>query len=270
MIAQQIHVGFPKARDGSDVFPIALKGIGIHLFTCGQHGGDDVFTEIVGGIGIGIVGLQILHQFLAVEDIDTHGSLGAVGLLGLFTELVNGIILIGAHDTEAACLLDRHVDNGDGAIGAHLLMIAEHLGIVHLIDVVTRKNENILCIIAVDKLQILINGIGSAAVPVSAVLTLIGGEDLHAAVSAVEIPRQTVADVLIEYQGLILRQNADGIDAGIDTVGKGEIDDAVFAAEGYGGLCGFGGQHVKSASLAACKQHGDAFFLSEHDNASYV
>ena len=60
---------------------------------------------------------------------------------------------------------------------------------------------------------------------------------MYAAVQAVQIPWLSVADVLVEQQRLVLRQDTDCVDAGIDAVGEREINDAVLAAERNGGLC---------------------------------
>jgi hypothetical protein len=60
---------------------------------------------------------------------------------------------------------------------------------------------------------------------------------MYAAVQAVQVPWLSVADVLVEQQRLVLRQDTDCVDAGINAVGEREINDAVLAAERNGGLC---------------------------------
>ena len=65
-------------------------------------------------------------------------------------------------------------------------------------------------------------------------------------------------------------QNTDRINTGVDTVGKGKINDAVLTAEGDCGFGCFGSQRVKSRALAACQQHCDTFFFLEHKNHSFV
>ena len=86
---------------------------------------------------------------------------------------------------------------------------------------------------------------------------------MDAAVGAIQIPGLAVAQVAVQLQGAVLGEDADGVDAGVDTVGQGEVDDAVLAAEGNGGLCHMAGQGVQAAALAAGQQHGNHFFL--HD-----
>ncbi len=88
-----------------------------------------------------------------------------------------------------------------------------------------------------------------------------GRQDMYAGVHAVEIPRLAGADVFVQLERLILRQNADGIDAGVHTVGKREIDNAILASERHCGLCKVLRENPKAASAAACQQHGDYFLL---------
>ena len=59
----------------------------------------------------------------------------------------------------------------------------------------------------------------------------------------------------------------DGVDAGVDAVGQGEIDDAVLAPEGDGGLCHVAGEGVETAALSSGQQHGYNFFF--HTVTSY-
>ena len=136
-----------------------------------------------------------------------------LGFGGLLFEFIDAAVLIGIHDTEAARLLDRHIDNGDGGGSVHLLVVVEHGAIVHLIDVVAGEDEHIVGIIAVDEVEVLVDGIGRALVPVGGLAALIRRQHHDTAAHAVKVPRLAVADILIEHQRLILGQYADGIDA---------------------------------------------------------
>ena len=121
-------------------------------------------------------------------------------------------------DAEAACLLQRNLQHRDGAVRILLLVIAQHVRIVHAVDVIARENDDIFGVVLVDERHVLIDGVGSALVPVGLFLPLIGRQNLDAAIGAVKIPRQPVADVLIEHQRLVLRQHAHRVDARIHTV----------------------------------------------------
>ena len=98
-----------------------------------------------------------------------------------------------------------------------------------------------------------------------AIGTGIGRQNAHAAVGVVEIPGLAVADVLIEFQGLVLGEDAHGVDVGIHAVGKGKVDDAVLTAKGNGRFGGVLRQDLEPAALAAGQEHRDtALFLKIH------
>ena len=151
-----------------------------------------------------------------------------------------------------------------------LLMVLHHGGIVHLIDMVTGEDDHIVGVVPVDKVDVLVNGVGRALVPAALlVVALIRGQNLGAGMGLVQVPGLAVADVFIQLQGLILGQDAHGINAGVDAVGQRKINNAVFAAEGNGGLRGLFRQDLESAALATGQKHGDAaFFLKIHGHSS--
>ena len=131
---------------------------------------------------------------------------------------------------------------------------------------VARKNQHIVGVIALDKANVLVDGICRALVPLGVFALGIGRQHLHAAVRGVEAPRLAVADVLVQLQRLILGQNADGVNLGVDTVRQREIDNPVFAAKGDRGLCRVLRQNHQPASLTARQQHGDTTLLLKLHN----
>ena len=110
---------------------------------------------------------------------------------------------------------------------------------------VARQDEHVLGVVAFNEVDVLVNGVGSALVPVGTSGRLIRRQHMYAAVQAVQVPWLSVADVLVEQQRLVLRQDTDCVDAGIDAVGEREINDAVLAAERNGGLCQLFGEGVQ-------------------------
>ena len=179
-------------------------------------------------------------------------------------------VVVDEHQTEARSLLPRNFEGSDGAVGVLLFVIGEHLGVVHFIDVVAGENKNIFGRIAVDEVDVLIYGVRGVLVPLGALYLLIGGKDMHAAVLSVEIPRLTVADIVVELKRLILREHADGVYAGVDAVRQRKIDYPVLAAVGNGGFCHVLGQNTEPAALTACEQHSDTFCFSGHVYSSLL
>ena len=123
-----------------------------------------------------------------------------------------------------------------------------------------------------NKIDVLIDGIGSALIPATLfVVPLIGGQNLGAAMGLVQTPGLTVTDVFIQLQRLVLGQNANSIDAGVYTVRKWKVNDTILSAEGYSRLGGFFCQNLQTAALTACQKHGDtAFFLKIHADNSFI
>ena len=146
-----------------------------------------------------------------------------------------------------------------------LLVETKHSSIVHLIDVVAGQDQHVIGVIALNKRDILIDGVGRTLIPLGILALGIGRQNLHATVRRVQAPRLTVADVLVQFKRLILCQDADRIDFGVYAVGKWEINDAVLAAERDGRLGRVFRQDHQTAALTTCQEHGDTtFFLKLH------
>ena len=137
---------------------------------------------------------------------------------GLFLEFRDRVVFVHAHDAKARRILPGHLHNGDGTVRARFFVVGEHLGVIHLVDVVAREDEHILGVVHVDKADVLEDGVGRALIPRRTARALIRRQDVHAAVRAVEIPRLARADVAVELQRAVLRQNADGVDASVGAV----------------------------------------------------
>ena len=83
---------------------------------------------------------------------------------------------------------------------------------------------------------------------------------MYTSVKAVQIPRLTVSNIFIQYQWLILCQNAYRINSGIDTVGKRKINDTIFPAKWNCWFCELLGLCIQSGTLSAGKKHRNHFF----------
>ena len=259
---EHIHVRVPEADDRADVAPVALEPVRQELFPGGEHLGDDVLAEVLVGVGVGLVLDQIPAQHLPVEDVDAHARKVALRVGGLFLKFLDEAVRPDVHDAEARGLVHRHLDDRDRAGRAGLLMRAEHFVIVHFVHMVAREDEHAVGVIHLDEVHVLIDGVGRAGKPRPALpRALIRGQDVHAAVDAVEVPCLAAADVAVEQQGLVLREYADGVDAGVGAVGQREVDDAVLAAERETGLGDLRREGIQPRALPAREQHGDTVFF---------
>ena len=244
---EHVHVGVPEAGDGADVPPVALEAVGPELFAVCEHGGDDVLSEILAGIGILLVGDQVGTELLPVENVNAHGSQITLGVLGLLFELADIPVLTQVHNAEAGGLLHGNLQNRDGAGGVFLNVLTQHGGIVHFVDVVTGENQHVVGVVAFNEPHVLINGVGRAGEPGAFFSrALIGRKNVDAAVGNVQVPGLADADIAVKLQGFVLRQNADGVDAGVCAVGQGKVNDAILPAKGDAGFC-----HILCQSIQA-------------------
>ncbi len=112
----------------------------------------------------------------------------------------------------------------------------QHQPIIHFVDMVAGKDEHVLRLLGADRVNVLVNRIGRSHVPV-------GADPLHGRQNFNELAQflghdagPAFAYVAIERERLVLGEDVDPAQVGIDAVGKGDIDDAVSPAERH---CGF-------------------------------
>ena len=235
---KHIHVRIPQARYRADVAPVAVKAVRPELFARREHIGDDIFAEVLARIRVCLVLDKVLAELFPVEYINAHRGKIALGLLGLFLELLDIAVRAEVHDAEAGHLLHGDLQNGDGARRVLFHVLAQHFGIVHLINVVARENEHVVGVIHLDEAHVLINGVGRAGKPRARLACcLVRRQDENSAVGAVQIPGLAAAYVAVELKRPVLREHAHGVDAGVCAVGQGEIYNAVFSAKGHIRLC---------------------------------
>ena len=104
--------------------------------------------------------------------------------------------------------------------------------------------------------QVLPHGVGGALVPAGVVQRLLGGEDFHeAAVEGVE--DVGAADVLVQAGGVELREDVDAVQAAVDAVGDGDVDEAVLARHRHGRLGADLGEGIEPGALSAAEYESD-------------
>ena len=141
-----------------------------------------------------------------------------------------------------------------------LRVLAQHVGIVHLIDVVTGEYEHVFRVIVLDEADVLIDGVGRAGEPGAFLArALVGRQDENAAVGAVEVVGLAAAYVAVELERPVLCEHADHVYAGIRAVGEREVDNAVLPAKGNAGFCHVLRERVEPRALPAREEHCNAF-----------
>ena len=108
-------------------------------------------------------------------------------------------------------------------------MLLEHRLVIHLVDVVAGKNEDVIGLLAADGIDVLIDGVGGALIPVL--------RDAHLRrqhfdeIAVAHQRRPAAADVAVEAQRFVLRENENAAQIAVEAIGKRDVDDAIDAAE---------------------------------------
>ena len=168
---------------------------------------------------------------LPVKDIDTHGRKVALRMFRFLLKLYNVTLFVCIHNTETACFLHGNLNNRDGGIGVHFFMISKHFCVIHLIDMVAGKDQDIFRRILINKIDILRNSVCRTPVYVKVgVCFLTGRKYENAAFSCVKTPASACSHITVQKHRFILGKYAYDVDPTVGTVAQREVNDAVFAA----------------------------------------
>ena len=155
---------------------------------------------------------------------------------------------------KAGCLHARHLEAADDDVGTGIDALLEHQLVVHLVDVVAGEDDDVLGRVAADDVEVLVNRVRRARVPLRLRHALAGGQDIEAFVAFGTQKVPAALQVADQAVGLVLGGDRDAADAGIERVGEREIDDARLAAEEHRRLGALVGQFHEPATTAA-RQH---------------
>ena len=189
------------------------------------------------------------------------------GECGLFLEADDPPVRVGFDHAEAARrFLRRNLERGHGHIGSGIHMLLEHFLVVHLVDVVAGKNDDVARVLAADGINVLVNGVGGSQIPIGRDAHL-RRQDFDEFAEAQQL-RPALADVPVERKRFVLRQDEYAAEIAVDAVGKRDIDNAVDAAEGHGGLGAVARQRPQPFALPSCQQNADRIAHQGHERIS--
>src|ERR1700676_2414206 len=229
----------------------------------GDDAGENVFAKIVSGFCIFGISQKDGNQKLSIEDVNAHGSIAMGGFVGggfrvmrLFLEADDAPIFIGFNDPELASRFGgKNFDGSYGNVGAGQHMLLQHLGVVHFVDVIAGENENIFGAFAADGINVLVDRVGGALIPLLGDAHL-RGKDFDKFPETHE-RRPARANMAAEAESFVLSESEDAAQAGVDAIGKGDIDDPVQGAEGNGGFGAIAGERPQAFALASGEKNSN-------------
>ncbi len=240
---RQFHVRVVEGPDRADVPPVAAEVVAVDRARV-DGVGDHIAAEVV---EVRMLGQQIDERPRA-KQVDAHGSNEGEGRIvpahqihqhrrirGLFLKVHDASIIGPLQYAEARSILLGHRLHGDRDIRARRHVLIQHGRVVHAIQMIAGEDQDMARSRGLDLEELLAHRVRRAFVPALAIGRLLGREDLHITrVEGVELVRRR--DMAMQGDGVVLRQQMHAEDSGIDAVADGDIDQAILARDGHGGL----------------------------------
>ena len=130
---------------------------------------------------------------------------------------------------------------------------------IHAIKLVAAQDQNLASAILLNVANVLANGIGGALIPVGGFVGLLGRQDLHE--TSVEIVKLIgVGDVPVQADAQKLREHVDAVEAAVEAVADGDVDETVLAGHGHGRLAAQHRQREQSSSPPTAQNQAENFF----------
>lgn len=114
-------------------------------------------------------------------------------------------VRVHCHHAEAAGFTAGHFNTGDGTLGPVFHVFSQHLGIVHLVDVIAGQNHHVLGggFVGRENIDVLIHGIRCSAIPEFFVNPLLGRQEVDKLVgftaqetpAALQVAQRTLWDL---------------------------------------------------------------------------
>src|SRR5262249_49649437 len=138
-------------------------------------------------------------------------------LARLFLKATNPVFDIDLHDPEAGALTSWHGDAADGQVGAMIDVTADHVAIVHLVNVIPRQDQDVAWFRFLDAVNVLVYRVRRALVPMF-VDALLRRQDLNVLLKLPAEEAPTRCDMAIQTTRLVLRENEDAAQVAVDAI----------------------------------------------------
>src|SRR5882724_5464037 len=134
-------------------------------------------------------------------------------------------------------------------VASRIHMLLQHFLVIHLVDVIAGKNDDVTRVLAAYRINILIHGVGGAEIPVRGDAHL-RRQNFDELAEAQQL-RPPLANVPVKRKRFVLRQNKYAAQVAIDAVGKSDVDDSIDAAKWHGRLGAVARQRPEPFALSS-------------------
>ena len=215
----QVHVGLVVGVERTDVAPVGdglavlvaeAKGINpVGL----DHVRNDVLAEIVIALRMrGVLAKQFVHQ-AGSENVNPHRGQTVLRIVRhrrrlarLLQKALDAVLVVDLHDAEVGAFAQRRGDAADGQIGLVVQVCLDHVAIVHFVNMVAGQDENVFRIGFLDAVNVLVNGVGRALVPVL-VDALLGRQHVDVLLELAAEKTPAGGNVAVQAAGLVLGEH---------------------------------------------------------------
>ena len=138
-------------------------------------------------------------------------------------------------------------------------MLLQHAAVVHFVDVVAGEYQNALGLFRSNGVDVLVDGVGRTHVPVLAD-ALHRRENLDEFAERVGHDVPTLTNMPVQRQSLVLSENVDAPQIGIDAIRKGNVDDAVDSAKSHRRFSTVASERIQTLACTAGQQNSKSVF----------
>ncbi len=204
------------------------------------------------------ISLERRDEHVHVEDVNAHRGehlLAAGQVLRFLEKAGQPSFAVDLQDAEALRFVRGDLDRGQRRARASLAVEAQHLRVVHLVDVIAREHDQVPRVLAQDRIEVLVDGVRGSQIPVLAD-ALLRAEDFDELAELVGDDAPAHPEVPAERQRFVLQRDEDLAQAGVDAVAQREVDDAIRPAEVHRRLRALFRERIQPFADAS-RQHHD-------------
>ena len=266
------QVRFEKRANRTDVFPIAVEQMDVHLVRADRRG-ENFLAEV------GVVGLaEQVDEHVAIEQVNAHARQtvaaftfdaasvdpGRIGVdefeffdrLRLFQEALHATGVVQPHDAELRGLLVIDRQGCNRHVGARLAMRDQHVVVVHVVQLIARQDQHMVDPGLLQIAQMLAHGIGRSLVPQLFFVGLLGRQDFDEAF-AKRVEVVGPANVAVQADRIELRQHIDAVHVAVQAVRQRDIDQPVLSGQRDRRFRTELGQRQQARAATASEHEGD-------------